>query len=118
MTPAAVVKLMSDYGCGWPLWPLSPNLDASADALDLSHDLTVRLLALEQLFESGFHYQRGWLCPDDEARYAREAVDCWYRLGQELDGRGIEVVADLWPVNDPELRRWLVHRGITRPTTT
>lgn len=105
MAPAAAVKLMSDYGCEWPLWPLSPRLDASADGLGLTPELTTKLLELQELFEHRFHYERGWRDAADEARYAREAVDCWYRLKRELDGRGIDVVADLWPVRDPELRR-------------
>lgn len=110
-----VVMLSSDYFCRWPLWARGSLDDATAEGLELSDDLTGRLLDLQVLFEDGFHAEHGWQRAGDEESYARLAVDCWFRLQRELDARGVVVEIDLWPVTDHELRRWL-HRAGVQPS--
>lgn len=109
------VKLMSDYSCDWPLWPRGSLPDASAESLGLGEELTRILLELQDLFESGFHWEHGWRLSEDEERYARLAVDAWYRLQRELGDRGITVTIELWPVHDREIWPWLRRAGVVAP---
>jgi hypothetical protein len=102
------VKLMSDYGAGWPLWSAEEGLLAP-DALSVSTSLTADLRAWQDLFESEFHWDRGWRTREAEARYARAGPELLHRLRREL-GPAVPVVLDVWPVTDPELVAWLVHR--------
>jgi hypothetical protein len=115
MDTRPVVTLMSDYSCGWPLWARGSLDDASAEALGLSEELAHDLLELQDVFDAGFHWERGWQRAGDEERYARLAVDTWYRLKRELHDQDVDVEIDLWPVGDGKLWTWLRRAGVEPP---
>jgi hypothetical protein len=108
MADERIVKLMSDYSAGWPLWSADEGLLA-ADAFSLSASLTADLRAWQDLFEAEFHWDRGWRTPEAEARYARTAPELLHHLRREF-GPDVHVTLNAWPVTDPYLSAWLKHR--------
>src|SRR3954453_14226356 len=101
------VKLMSDYGAGWPLW-CTPEGLLDPESLVLSAMLVADLRAWQDLFEQDFHWDHGWRTLEAEARYARVASDLLYRLRREL-GPAVDVTLDAWPVSAPDLAARLTY---------
>ncbi|MGW5055002.1 hypothetical protein [Actinokineospora sp. NPDC004072] len=95
MTHQRHVRLMSDYGVGWPLWDDGGAMDRSA--VELSEALTARLGAWQQHFEERFHHETGWRSAPDAAKYAEEGKELHRLLTDELAGHA-RVELDLWPV--------------------
>jgi hypothetical protein len=108
MAGERMVKLMSDYSAGWPLWSANEGLLAP-DALSLSAPLAADLRAWQDLFEDEFHWDRGWRTLEAEARYALAGLELLHRLRREL-GPAVHVTLNAWPVTDPELIAWPKHR--------
>ena len=108
MADERLVKLMSDYSAGWPLWSDGEG-QLAPEVLALSASLVADLQAWEDLFDSEFHWDSGWRTPEAEARYARAAPELLHRLRREL-GPAVQVTLNAWPVTDPELVAWLKHR--------
>ena len=107
------VKLMSDYGAGWPLWTAQEQLTAP-DTFSLSASLTADLRAWQDLFEREFRWDHGWRHAEAEARYARAAPELLHRLRREL-GPDVQVTLDTWPVSDLDLVAWLRQRHELAP---
>src|SRR5687768_1625290 len=89
------VRLMSDYGVGWPLW--SSDGVVSPAVLGISEGLVARLYAWQDFFERRFHHEHGWRSPDDADGYAREGEELRRLLTAEIGSRD-SIVLDLWPV--------------------
>lgn len=89
------VRLMSDYGAGWPLW--ASDGVVSPSELGVSEDLAARLSAWQDYFEQHFHHEHGWRSPSDADVYAREAEKLLRLLTAEI-GRENHIYLDLWPV--------------------
>lgn len=85
---------MSDYGVGWPLWE---NTAMDQDDFALPAELTGRISAWQEHFDSCFHWEDGWKSPEDAVVYAREGREL-HRLLQETIGDWADVRLDLWPV--------------------
>src|SRR3954454_11805429 len=95
------VRVMSDYGCGWPVWLDDGGVvgDSFAVQHHLSPELCRDLLAVQEFFDERFHWDSDWRDAGDDSRYAAQMVDVCFRLGREL-GAGWTVQLDLWPVTD------------------
>jgi len=108
-----LVKVMSDYLCGWPLWVDGGGVvgDSFAHERGLSAELRRDLIGVQAFFEERFHWDSGWRDAGDDARYAHQLVDVFLRLGREL-GDGWVVELDLWPVTDEAILRPLRRQGI------
>lgn len=63
----------------------------------VSPALSGRLIAWQESFEEGFHYERGWRSSEDATRYAREGRVLLRDLRAEIGGWA-DVELDLWPV--------------------
>ena len=114
----AVVRLMSEYMAGWPLWSLSPGDNDRADKDRLSPALRDALYAWEALFERHFSWDTGWESEAAAQQYQDQAVPLVERLRLEL-GPEIEVVTNLWPLRQRQAREepdpeWLAdYHGLT-----
>ncbi|MEH0986267.1 hypothetical protein [Micromonospora sp. CPCC 205556] len=95
MTNRRHLRLMSDYGAGWPLWDAQGAVDPSA--FDISPALTRRLQAWQEHFEEHFHYDTGWQSTEDAAVYAEEGKTLRRLLAIEIGWRA-DVELDLWPI--------------------
>jgi hypothetical protein len=89
------VRLMSDYGAGWPLWGDRGQL-APSD-YEISDELATRLYAWQDHFEQHFDHEQGWRSADDAAAYAAEGTTLQRLLTAEI-GRWADVELSLWPV--------------------
>jgi hypothetical protein len=89
----AVVRLMPEYECGFPLWGEGTDLPP-----EYAVDQVLRedLLAWNELFLDHFSYDKGWTDEQSRIRFSAEAPGLLARF-QELLGPEVKVVADLWP---------------------
>ncbi|WP_152352478.1 hypothetical protein [Brachybacterium subflavum] len=86
------VRLMNDYGAGWPLW-----MDGLTDESDwnFSAPLGRRLTAWAKFFDAHFSWERGWDSAAACMQHRAEGVALHRILVAEL-GSGYEVVLDSW----------------------
>ena len=89
---SGTVRLMSDYGAGWPLWAEN-GLTAASD-WELSPALMERLQAWDDLFDGHFHWDRGWRDGGARDAYHRDAPRLLRDLERELPHANVEL--HLW----------------------
>jgi hypothetical protein len=92
MAAPSTLRLMPEYGAGWPLWEAGGRTHPTSFVL--TDELRADLLEWQDFFEEHFHYERGW----DDARSRRWFDDQGHRLAHrlraELPDTDIELV--LW----------------------
>ena len=91
------LRLMSDYGCTWPLWcaELGGGLSDLHATLGTSRSLEQDLLAWQEHFEVHFDFMHGWTSPRAADDYSTAGAGLLDRLRNELPDK--VVTMNLWP---------------------
>ncbi len=87
------VRLMNDYTVDWPLW--LPDGGASEDELPVPEHLRSRVRAWADVFNTLYHYERGWPTRHHLQQHRREGERLRVALAEDL-GPGFDVVLDYW----------------------